>query len=53
MYAEAEIDRRDLDALMIYDNFSPTVLFNLEGYGFCGTGEAAFWVQGCRIKLCG
>jgi hypothetical protein len=30
----------DISALMIYDNFTPTVLFSLEGFGYCGEGES-------------
>ena len=30
---------------MIYDNFTPTVLFSLEGFGVCGLGEAADYVR--------
>ncbi|MEP9382949.1 thiolase family protein [Nocardioides sp. KR10-350] len=52
-YAMAGITRDDVDALMIYDNFSPNVLFALEGLGYCGEGEAADWIQGGRIALGG
>ena len=36
---------KDMDGLMIYDNFTPTVLFSLEGFGVCGLGEAADYVR--------
>jgi hypothetical protein len=36
----AGVTHDDVDALMCYDNFSPTVLFSLEGLGYCGQGEA-------------
>lgn len=53
VYRMAGVERSDLDALMIYDNFSPTVLFSLEGFGFCKQGESGAWVQNGRLELGG
>jgi acetyl-CoA acetyltransferase len=52
-YAMAGVDRADVDALMCYDNFSPTVLFALEGLGFCGRGESGSFVEGGALKIGG
>jgi acetyl-CoA acetyltransferase len=52
-YAMAGIERADVDTLMAYDNFSPTVLFSLEGLGFCGRGEAGGFVEGGALRLGG
>ena len=46
-------DRADVDALMAYDNFSPNVLFTLEGLGWCQPGEAGDWIGDGRIGLGG
>jgi len=47
----AGVTRDDIDALMVYDNFSPTVLFSLEGLGFCPRGESGRFVEGGTLKL--
>ncbi|MGH7044623.1 MAG: thiolase family protein [Acetobacteraceae bacterium] len=52
-YRMAGVGREDVDALMAYDNFSPTVLFSLEGLGFCPPGEAGRFVEGGTIRLGG
>lgn len=52
-YAMAGIARSDVDGLMCYDNFSPTVLFSLEGLGFCPRGEGGRFVEGGALRLGG
>ena len=52
-YAMADCTRADIDVLMAYDNFSPNVLFTLEGLGFCAPGESGAWIQDGRIGLRG
>jgi len=41
----AEVTRDDVDALMIYDNFTPTVIFTLEGFGYCERGQGGGYVR--------
>ena len=41
----------DMDGLMIYDNFTPTVLFTLEGFGYCPRGMAGKWVREGNLRL--
>lgn len=53
VYAMAGVGPKDMDALMIYDNFTPTVLFSLEGFGFCGEGEGGPWVSDGKLALGG
>ncbi len=43
----AGLSREDMSALMIYDNFTPTVVFSLEGFGYAPVGEGgAFAAEG-------
>jgi acetyl-CoA acetyltransferase len=49
VYRAASVDRADVKGLYTYDAFSPLPLFVLERFGFCGTGEAADFVQGGTI----
>ena len=53
VYGRAGIAREALDGLMIYDNFTPTVLFALEGIGFCQQGEGGAFVRGGTLELGG
>jgi acetyl-CoA acetyltransferase len=52
-FQEAGLDRADIDALMVYDNFTPTVLFSLEGSGYCPRGESGAWVAEGHLSLHG
>jgi acetyl-CoA acetyltransferase len=49
----AGVSLGDIDALMAYDNFSPTVLFSLEGLGFCERGESGAFVEGGALGVKG
>jgi acetyl-CoA acetyltransferase len=49
----ADTTRDDINAVMIYDNFTPTVLFTLEGFGYCPRGEGGPFVEGGRLTLSG
>lgn len=51
IYDAAGMKREDIDGLMIYDNFSPTVLFSLEGMGFCERGEGGPFAAAGNLAL--
>jgi len=51
VYERAGIARDEIDGLMLYDNFTPTVLFALEGLGFCGQGESSDFLKDGSIEL--
>ena len=44
VYRKAGVGPADIDCAQIYDNFTPTILFSLEGFGFCDQGTAWKWV---------
>ncbi len=50
LYPAAGITQKDVDCAQVYDNFTPTILFSLEGFGFCKRGEAWQWVKNGRIE---
>ena len=47
------IDRADVDVALIYDAFSPILLMQLEGLGFCGFGEAKDFIADGQLGLKG
>jgi acetyl-CoA acetyltransferase len=53
VYDMAGIDRSDVDMLMTYDAFTPTIFFALERFGFCKPGEALDFVKDGRIGIGG
>jgi acetyl-CoA acetyltransferase len=53
VYRSAGIGPADVDAVMIYDHFTPFVIMALEAYGFCPRGEGGPFVEGGRIEVDG
>jgi acetyl-CoA acetyltransferase len=45
VWAMSGLGPRDIDAAIIYDAFTPIVLWQLEAFGFCGYGEAKDFVK--------
>lgn len=51
LFQDAGITHDAIDALYIYDHFTPLVLLALEDYGFCRRGEAKDFVgDGARLR---
>jgi acetyl-CoA acetyltransferase len=48
LYEQCGIGPEEVDCLHAYDNFTPVVMFTLEGLGYCGQGEAWEWIEGGR-----
>ncbi len=53
LYKAADVTPSEVDFAQLYDNFTPTQFFALEGLGFCERGTAHTWAQGGRIELDG
>jgi acetyl-CoA acetyltransferase len=50
-FGAAGIKHPDVSALMIYDNFTPTVLFSLEGFGYCAPGDSGPFAAAGHLAL--
>lgn len=50
LYNKAGITPDDIDLACLYDHFSPSILPQLEAFGFCGRGEAAEFVKDGHIS---
>jgi acetyl-CoA acetyltransferase len=53
LYGMAGLSADDIDVALLYDDFSPSVLMQLEDYDFCGRGEAGSFVAGGNIRMGG
>jgi acetyl-CoA acetyltransferase len=53
VYEMSGLGADDVDAAIIYDAFTPIVLFQLESFGFCGRGEAKDFVKGDNLGVGG
>lgn len=51
--ATAGIAPKDTNVAMIYDNFTPQILRQLEGFKYCGIGEAKDYVADGHLELDG
>jgi acetyl-CoA acetyltransferase len=53
VYAMAALGPKDVDAAIIYDAFTPVVMWQLESFGFCSRGEAKDFVQDGNLEVGG
>ena len=53
VYAMSGMGPDDIDASVIYDAFSPIVLWQLETWGFCGFGESGDFVRDGALRADG
>jgi acetyl-CoA acetyltransferase len=53
LFEPAGVTTKDIDVIQMYDNFSLSALWGLEGFGFAPRGEGLDWIQGGRIELGG
>ena len=53
VYSAAGLGPKDIDALLVYDSFTPHIFFALEGFGFCEKGQAASFIAQTGIGVNG
>ncbi|MEM9013705.1 MAG: lipid-transfer protein [Pseudomonadota bacterium] len=51
--AAAGLSPAETKVAMIYDNFTPEVLMQVEGFGYCGAGEAKDYVKDGHMNIDG
>lgn len=52
-WADSGLRPTDIDVASIYDNFTPTILFSLEAFGYCKRGSGWEFVRDGRIEAGG
>jgi acetyl-CoA acetyltransferase len=52
-YAMAGLAPSDVDAAILYDAFTPVVMWQLESWGFCGRSEAKDFVKDGSLEVGG
>ena len=53
LWSQSGLGPGDMDAALIYENFSPVVLMTLEAHGFCKPGEARDFIKSGEIEMSG
>jgi len=53
VYEQSGLGPKDVDAAIIYDAFTPIVLWQLESYGFCDRGEAKDFIKDGALEVGG
>ncbi len=53
LWSQSGLGPGDMDAALIYENFSPVVLMTLEAHGFCKPGEAKDFIRSGEIDMSG
>ena len=53
LWAQSGLGPNDMDAALIYENFSPVVFLLLEAHGFCKNGEAKDFIKSGAVGLDG
>jgi acetyl-CoA acetyltransferase len=50
LWSQSTFGPAEVDVAQIYDAFTPLILLSLEGYGFCGRGEAGEFVAAGNLR---
>jgi acetyl-CoA acetyltransferase len=53
LYEQTGLGASDIQTAMLYDAFTPMVFMQLEGFRFCGRGEAKDFIKGGEIAIGG